>query len=237
MLDTLPRAGGQLQAILDSGAVLAGAALQPPDAAQVADAVARDQASRALREFRARLYACLTARPDALFELVDAILCADHAVTSLVQLSLVPAFRRGHGALYGALADGRIKEEKLAALLTATLPQLVDGDEGRAWVAEHDTIDYGLLERALAGLPAEAAGAGAGGVRPLAAAAVRDRCHAVSPAGRRVLAGARARAPRRVPVRRDPQDRPGVGVPVCRGARAPAHRLGRAGRCGAHHPR
>ena len=49
------------------------------------DAVAR---FLALREFRARLYACLTARPDALFELCDAILCADHAVTSLVQLSL-----------------------------------------------------------------------------------------------------------------------------------------------------
>lgn len=27
------------------------------------------------------LYRCLTARPDALFELTDAILCSDHAVT------------------------------------------------------------------------------------------------------------------------------------------------------------
>ena len=42
----------------------------------------------ALREFRSKLYACLTARADALFELTDAILCADHAVTSLVQQSL-----------------------------------------------------------------------------------------------------------------------------------------------------
>jgi hypothetical protein len=130
------------------------AAPRPPGAAQVADAVAR---FLALREFRARLYRCLTARPDALFELADAILCADHAVTSLVQLSLVPEFRRGHGALYAALADGRIDEGKLAALLTGTLPQLVDGEQGRAWAAEHDTIDHGLLERALAGLPAQAA--------------------------------------------------------------------------------
>jgi len=157
VLDTLPRAGGQLQTILDSASVLAGAAPRPPDAAQVAGAIARCRACQGLREFRARLYACLAARPDALFELADAILCADHAVTSLVQLSLVPEFRRGHGALYAALADGRIDEEKLAALLTGTLPQLVDGQQGRAWAAEHDTIDYGLLERALAGLPAQAA--------------------------------------------------------------------------------
>ena len=157
MLDTLPRAGGRLQTTLGSGVVLAGAAPQPPDAARVAGAIARYRACQALREFRTRLYECLTARPDALFELADAILCADHAVTSLVQLSLVPEFRRGHGALYAALADGQIDEDELAALLTGTLPQLVDGDEGRAWVAEHDSIDYGLLERALAGLPAETA--------------------------------------------------------------------------------
>jgi len=121
-----------------------------PDPAQVAGAVARHMA---LREFRARLYRCLTARADALFELCDAILCADHAVTSLVQLSLVPEFRRGHGALYDALAAGQIDEEALAALLASTLPQLVDGKEGRAWAAEHDRIDYRLLEQALAGLP------------------------------------------------------------------------------------
>jgi hypothetical protein len=164
VLDTLPRAGGQLQTLLDSGAAVAGAVPRAPDAAQVAGAIARYRAFQALREFRARLYGCLTARPDAAFELADAILCADHAVTSLAELSLVPAFRRGHGALYDALAAGRIDEEKLAALLTGTLPGLVDGDQGRAWVAEHDRIDYGLLEAALAGLPAGQA------------AQVRDAC-------------------------------------------------------------
>jgi DDE superfamily endonuclease len=120
-----------------------------PDPAQVAGAVAR---YLALREFRARLYRCLTARADALFELCDAILCADHAVTSLVQLSLVPAFRRGHGALYDALAAGQVDEEAFAGLLTGTLPQLIDGQEGHAWVSGHDQIDYRLLDQALAGL-------------------------------------------------------------------------------------
>ena len=125
-----------------------------PDPGQVASAVA---GYLALREFREGLYRCLTACPDALFELCDAILCAGHAVTSLVQLSLVPEFRRGHGALYDALAAGRIDEEAFAVLLTGTLPPLADGEEGRAWVARHDQIDYGLLEAALAGVPADQA--------------------------------------------------------------------------------
>ncbi len=124
-----------------------------PDPGQVAGAVA---GYLALRDFREGLYRCLTARPDALFELCDAILCTDHAVTWLVQLSLVPEFRRGHGALYDSLAAGRIDEEAFAVLLTATLP-LADGEEGRAWVARHDQIDYGLLEAALAGVPADQA--------------------------------------------------------------------------------
>ncbi|MCW2933049.1 MAG: hypothetical protein JWM19_4011, partial [Actinomycetia bacterium] len=137
------------------------AAPQPPDAAQAADAITR---FLALREFRARLYACFTARADALFELTDAILCADHAVTSLVQLSLRPEFTRGHGALYDAPGAGGIGEEALAGLLTGTLPQLTCGDQGQAWTGEHDMTGYGLLESALAGLP------------PDRAAAVREAC-------------------------------------------------------------
>jgi len=146
--------GSGLRLAGPGGALIApGPAVMPavPNPAQVAGAVARYMA---LREFRARLYRCLTARPDALFELCDAILCADHAVTSLAELSLVPVFRRGHGALYDALAAGQVDEEALAALLTGTLPQLIDGPEGRAWVAEHDKIDYGLLDQALARVPA-----------------------------------------------------------------------------------
>ena len=117
-----------------------------------------------LRGFRQSLYECLDARADALFELADTVLCADHAVTSLVQLCLEPEFTRGHGALYDALSAGRISEEKLFSLLAAELPQAVDGPEARGWIAEHDMIDRGLLEKALAGLPAEDA------------AQVRDAC-------------------------------------------------------------
>jgi hypothetical protein len=156
MLSTLPRAGWRLQSVLGQDA-----APQPPDRAQAADAVGR---FLALREFRSRLYRCLTARPDALFELCDAILCADHAVTSLVQLSLEAPFTRGHGALYDALAAGGIDEEAFAALLTAALPLQPGGEAERAWIGEHDVIDDRLLESALAGLP------------PGDAAAVRQAC-------------------------------------------------------------
>ncbi|MFE1328158.1 transposase, partial [Streptomyces sp. NPDC058741] len=51
--------------------------------------------------FRSELYACLTARGDALFELCDALLCTDGPVRTLVDLALAPEHRRGHGALYG----------------------------------------------------------------------------------------------------------------------------------------
>jgi hypothetical protein len=157
VLDTLPCPGGRRQTVPGGGAAggpAAGGAPEPPDPGQVADATARYQAYRALGEFRARLYECLTARPDSSFDLIDAILCADHAVTSLVRLSLVPEFRRGHGALYDALSAGKIDDERFFALLAGTLPQAVDGPEAREWIAEHDVTDRGLLEKALAGVPA-----------------------------------------------------------------------------------
>ena len=129
-----------------------------------AAAVARYRALDRLRGFRQSLYECLNARADALFELADAVLCADHAVTSLVQLCLEPEFTRGHGALYDALSAGRIDDERFFSLLASELPQAVDGPEAPAWIAEHDVIDHGLLEKALAGLP------------PDDAAQVRDAC-------------------------------------------------------------
>ena len=70
----------------------------------------------------------------------------------------------GPRALYDALSAGRIDDEKLFSLLAAELPRAVDGPEARGWIAEHDMIDGGLLEKALAGLPAEDA------------ALVRDAC-------------------------------------------------------------
>jgi len=135
-----------------------------PDPGVFADAVARWRMLERLREFRSRLYECLTRRADALFELADAVLCADHAVTSLVRLCLEPEFTRGHGALYDALSAGRIDDERLFSLLAAELPQAVDGPEALAWIAERDVIDRALLEQALAGLS------------PDDAAQVRDAC-------------------------------------------------------------
>ncbi len=60
-----------------------------------------------LDRFRRESYDCLTARAHALFDLTDAVLCADGPIRSLVELSLVGEHRRGHGALYDALACGR----------------------------------------------------------------------------------------------------------------------------------
>jgi hypothetical protein len=62
--------------------------------------------------FRREFYRSLTARADALFELTEAVLCADGPVTSLVELTLVAEHRRGHGAMYDAVNQGRIEPEQ-----------------------------------------------------------------------------------------------------------------------------
>ncbi|WP_262402285.1 transposase [Actinomadura sp. CNU-125] len=81
-----------------------------------------------LSRFRQEFYQCLTARADALFELTDAVLCADGPVHSLVELSLVGEHRRGHGSLYGALAEGRLDAGRLGAAPAAVpLPRAADG--------------------------------------------------------------------------------------------------------------
>jgi hypothetical protein len=72
------------------------------------DRAARVEALTVLSRFRQELYDCLTSRADALFELTDAVLCARGPVTSLPELSLAGVHRRGHGAMYDALAQGRL---------------------------------------------------------------------------------------------------------------------------------
>lgn len=57
--------------------------------------------------FRMEFYACLTGQSDALFELGDALLCVDGPVKTLVELSLAPEHRRGHGALALDLPEDR----------------------------------------------------------------------------------------------------------------------------------
>jgi hypothetical protein len=88
-----------------------------------------------LGAFRTRLHACCTRRADALFELGDALLCAP-AITSVAQLSLEPAHRRGWGSAYDALASGRINVDRLRDLLVAALPdsdQLVFAVDVTTW--------------------------------------------------------------------------------------------------------
>jgi hypothetical protein len=81
------------------------------------DALAR------LARFRQEMLWCLWRRPDALFDLADAVLTAAGPVVSLPYLSLEPGFRRGHGMVYQALAEGGVDEEALRDLLVAWRPR------------------------------------------------------------------------------------------------------------------
>ncbi|GAA2646680.1 hypothetical protein GCM10010425_65490 [Streptomyces spororaveus] len=72
--------------------------------------------------FRDDFYACLTSRRGEMFELTDALLCAEGPVTAPVDLTLLAEHRRGHGALYDALNHGRIDIDGLRRTLAA-LPQ------------------------------------------------------------------------------------------------------------------
>ncbi|MFF8193590.1 transposase, partial [Streptomyces bobili] len=88
----------------------------------------RREAFTEASRFRAEFYECLTARRDEMFELADALLCADGPVTSPVDLTMVPEHRRGHGALYGALNRGRIDVERLRTLFAGLpLPRFEGG--------------------------------------------------------------------------------------------------------------
>ena len=81
-----------------------------------------------LSRFRVDFHACLTARGDELFELADAVLCAEGPVKVLAGLSLAPEHRRGHGALYDAVNHGRIDVRRLRRSLAGLpLPRAADG--------------------------------------------------------------------------------------------------------------
>ena len=96
------------------------------EAAEAAAALACRAADlAALSGFRTGLYRCFTARADELFELCDAVLCAEGPVKTLAGLSLAAEHRRGHGALYDGLNHGRIDIASLSVALAAiTLPRL-----------------------------------------------------------------------------------------------------------------
>jgi len=98
--------------------------------AQVWTAGPDDTAARRgdLARFRMEFDECLTARADALFELTDAVLCADGPVRTLVDLTLVAEHRRGHGAMYDALGQGRVEPQRIRRTLASLpLPRAVDG--------------------------------------------------------------------------------------------------------------
>lgn len=80
-----------------------------------------------LCRFREEFFACLGARADALFELTDALLCTDGPVRSLVDLSLAPEHRRGHGALYDGLNHGSVEITRLRRTVAGLpLPRVGD---------------------------------------------------------------------------------------------------------------
>src|SRR3984893_4900375 len=82
----------------------------------------------ALSRFRTEFYKCLTARSDELFELAEAVLCTDGPVKTLVDLALAPEHRRGHGALYAGLNNGRIDVARFRRTLSALpLPRAAGG--------------------------------------------------------------------------------------------------------------
>jgi len=89
---------------------------------------ARVEGLGVLSRFRLGFYGCLTARGDELFELADAVLCADGPVRALAGLSLTPEHRRGHGALYDAVNRGRIDIGRLRRVVAGLpLPRAADG--------------------------------------------------------------------------------------------------------------
>src|SRR4051794_41928159 len=94
---------------------------------------AQGSARGELSRFRQEFYTSLTARADALFELSDAVLCADGPVRSLVELTLTAEHRRGHGAVYDALGQGEGAPQRIRRALAAGAPP--PGGDGRGRLA------------------------------------------------------------------------------------------------------
>lgn len=88
-------------------------------------------ATAVLDRFRLGAYECFERRPDALFDLVDALVCGSCPVTDLARLSLEAEYRRGHGALYDALNAGRIDSGMLRGVIASGLVPKVTGPDGR----------------------------------------------------------------------------------------------------------
>ncbi|MDS1272681.1 transposase [Lipingzhangella sp. LS1_29] len=110
----------------------------------VLDDAAHVESLSELSRFRAGPYDYLTRRPDALFELADALLCTEGPVKTRVDLALAPEHRRGHGALYARLNQDRIYAAQLRRCLAAMpLPRAATG--GWCWrpMPPHDCAQMG----------------------------------------------------------------------------------------------
>jgi hypothetical protein len=101
-----------------------------------------------LRSFRRQVRGCLTRRGDALFELAEAMLCAQGRVCSPVELSVEPEFRRGHGSVYAALGQGRID---LAALRRLLVGRVAAARPGEPLMFAVDTTSLARPDAAYAG--------------------------------------------------------------------------------------
>jgi hypothetical protein len=78
------------------------------------------------------LPASRTARSDVLFELADAVLCADGPVKTLVDLTLVTEHRRGHKAMYDLLNHAVLRQSGSAGRWHPLLLPRVRGRSDRA---------------------------------------------------------------------------------------------------------
>lgn len=74
-----------------------------------------------LASFRQAIYRCFTRAADALFELLDALLCSP-SLPSFPELSCSSVFRRRWPSLYEALQDGKLDREQLLKHCVENLP-------------------------------------------------------------------------------------------------------------------
>jgi DDE superfamily endonuclease len=88
----------------------------------MSEATSQTTDASALIGFRNSVHDALFGWGDALFELCDALLCAPGPVGSVPALSLEPVFRRSHGSLYKALAQGDMDTDWLRGALVSYRP-------------------------------------------------------------------------------------------------------------------
>lgn len=114
-----------------------------------------------LQQFRQQAYEALRKAKDVTFELMDAVLLTPN-VSSYVELSLSPVFRRRWPSIYEALEDSRPARDKLMKQSVQQIPQertiVLVGDH-TSW-SRPDAVT--LRERTY-----EHAGAGIGGGKPI----------------------------------------------------------------------